>query len=191
MRIVVFQLEQWESTAILLRGKYIKRIPDWVLHRSPQRQISLSLCQRSLRWMVLIGSQAATGSLPSVWNMDKDFIMFSKSAYGSEDIPLSFLQRSSLSSCWIVVISESRAVNGFVSPAGTRGFSRRLPSTSPSNLHANKLTGFQCHCQSLNLCLSIPWALIWMWMSMLPVFLCVCVFTYTWPFSGLTCLHGQ
>lgn len=55
----------------------------------------------------------------------------------------------------------------------------------------NVQTGFQSHCQSLNLCLRIaerlsecewasrqrscPWS----------------VFTYTWPFSGLTCLHGQ
>lgn len=55
-------------------------------------------------------------------------------------------------------------VAGFVTHLG-RGGGHTHKDICP-RLHVNKLTGFQSHCQSLNLCLSI----IWMWMS-------ECVFT--------------
>ena len=71
---------------------------------------------------------------------------------------LSFRWRRSLSSCWIALISVRYTVNGFVTPRGNTRFSR-FPSTGYKDislhLHANRLTGFQSHCQSLNLCLSV------------------------------------
>lgn len=95
-------------------------------------------------------------------NIDKDSIMSSKSAYrkaGTFARPrhltllLSFQPRCSLSSCWIAVISRRRVVNVFVTPGGEREL--QLQKISPLHLHRNTLTGFQSHCQSLNLCLSV------------------------------------
>ena len=127
-------------------------------------------------------------------NIDKDSIMCSKSAYrkgvlGVGDsavvIPAASLIVIMLDCCNFCTPPRQWF---FAPPQGTPGsaaFPTRACKDICPHLRTNKLTGFQSHCQSLNLCLKRRWVLQW---ASAPSRVCVRS-VFTWPRGGLAYFH--
>lgn len=154
-----------QEKAVLLAGKHIKLIPDWVLHRSPWRQMHLSPWQGVAQmdcshwtpggcWRDCGSAlQTKTPLCPQKALIEEGDNLATATAAATSLSRCHSSRVCSLSSCWIAVISCT-----LCRLCGSRGDAKVLrfsTKISPLHLCTNTLTGFQSHCQSLNLCLSV------------------------------------